>query len=567
MSWSYAYDPQIWPALITAILTAILGWYGWQRRNVSGAKPFVIICLFAFLWAVGSIFEIAAIDLSAKIFWIKFQGIWQLPEAYSWLWFVLVYAGFSRWLTRGALWLTVIPSLFAAVLIMSNYHHLVWTDFQMGNRLIQVFGIGNWILIAFAFILILLTVVVLFWLVIRSSHLRWPAIIMLLGMVIAFGMYLLANIDAGFLGPGERILFTMGILSLSFSVALFRFRALDPVPLAYSAIIKQMQAGVLVFDLQRKVVDLNPAAGQILGSPPESLRGRPAAEILPAELSIPTWLEKPDTVPSEIELKNGSATHYFNLKFTPLTDPRNRTLGHLLFLYDVSEQRQAQAKIMEQQKVVAMLAERERLARELHDGIAQTLGYASMQAQIVRKLVRDGNLEKVGSILDRLIEVTQDAHADIRESILNLKAGPAQEWFLFPTLKQYLSRFQEFYGIRTELSVPDGLGEDIFEPVAKVQLLRVVQEALTNARKHSNARNIQIVFQQANNRALITIADDGKGFDPGQLKPEEGRHLGLGFMRERMEQVGGSLTIDSQPGAGTVVKLAVPLRNQKEENP
>ncbi len=563
MSWSYAYDPHIWPALITAILTAILGWYGWQRRNFSGAKPFAILCLFAFLWAVGCVFEISAIDFSAKIFWIKFQAIWQLPEATTWPWFVLIYAGLGRWLTRRNLWLMFIPSILSFLMIVTNdYHHLLWTGFQMGVHVIQVFGIANWILTGYAFILALVTIIVLLWLAIRSPHLRWPAIIMLLGMVIAFGIYWLVNIEAGLLDPGERILFTMGILALSFSVALFRFRALDPVPLAYSAIIKQMQAGVLVFDLQKKVVDLNPAAEQILRRPLQSLWGRPAAEILPAELSIPTWLEKPEMAPSEIKLGNGSASHYYNLKLTPLKDQRNRTLGYLLFLYDISEQKQAQAKILEQQKVVATLKERERLAREFHDGIGQTLGYASMQTQIVRKLVKEGNLNMVGSILDRLVEVTQDAHADIRESILNLKAGSAQEWFLFPTLKQYLSRFQEFYGIRTELSIPDGLGEDIFEPVARIQLLRVVQEALTNARKHSSSHSVKIVFKQENHRALITIADDGTGFDPGQLKLEEGRHFGLGFMRERMEQIGGSLIIDSRLGAGTVVKLEAPLRNQ-----
>jgi signal transduction histidine kinase len=279
-------------------------------------------------------------------------------------------------------------------------------------------------------------------------------------------------------------------------------------------------------------------------------------------LNILTWLEKPEIVPPEIRLGNGSAIHYYNLKFTPLKDQRNRIIGHLLSLNDISEQRQAQAKIMEQQKVVAMLEERERLAREFHDGIAQTLGYASMQAQIVRKLIRDGNLDRVGSILDHLIEATQEAHADIRESILNLKAGSAQEWFLFPTLERYLSHFQEFYGIHAELSIPDTLGEDTFEPVAKIQLLRVVQEVLTNARKHSNAHNIYIVFQQVNNSARITITDDGVGFDPSQLKLEEGRHFGLRFMHERMEQIGGSLIIDSRLGAGTAVKLEIPLRNQ-----
>jgi signal transduction histidine kinase len=170
-------------------------------------------------------------------------------------------------------------------------------------------------------------------------------------------------------------------------------------------------------------------------------------------------------------------------------------------------------------------------------------------------------MEKVDSLLDRLVEVTQDAHADIRESILNLKAGSAQDWFFFPTLKQYLSRYQEFYGIHTELSLPEGLGEDAFEPATGAQLLRVIQEALTNARKHGSAHSVRISFQQVNHSIRITITDDGKGFDPGQVKTDSGSHFGLQFMRERMAQIDGSLIIDSQRGAGTVIKLEVPLRN------
>jgi len=93
MRWTYAYDPHIWPPLVTAILPAILGQYGWQRRNFPGAKPFTILCLFAFLWAVGSILEISATDFTAKIFWIKFQAIWQIPTTTVLPWFVLDYAG------------------------------------------------------------------------------------------------------------------------------------------------------------------------------------------------------------------------------------------------------------------------------------------------------------------------------------------------------------------------------------------------------------------------------------------------------------------------------------------
>ena len=83
MSWLYSFSSDIWPALITLALAIILGSYSWRRRSVPGAKAFAIGCLFATLWVLGSVLEIAATDFSTKVFWLKFQAIWQLPTITS----------------------------------------------------------------------------------------------------------------------------------------------------------------------------------------------------------------------------------------------------------------------------------------------------------------------------------------------------------------------------------------------------------------------------------------------------------------------------------------------------
>jgi signal transduction histidine kinase len=214
--------------------------------------------------------------------------------------------------------------------------------------------------------------------------------------------------------------------------------------------------------------------------------------------------------------------------------------------------------------VVATLQERERLARELHDGIAQTLGYVGIQAQTAVKWIKDGNNDKAESLLGRLVEVAKDAHADVRQSILNLRSASGRQWSFIPALKKYIDKFQSNYDIRTELSLSDTIEENTFDPIVEVQLLRVIQEALTNSHKHSGARNLRVCVELDGNKAYITISDDGKGFDPGRIEPESGGHFGLMFMRERMEQIGGSLKIDSIPGEGTVLKLDVPIRKQRE---
>jgi signal transduction histidine kinase len=235
-------------------------------------------------------------------------------------------------------------------------------------------------------------------------------------------------------------------------------------------------------------------------------------------------------------------------------------------LRDITEQKKAQTKILEQQNAAATLQERDRLAHEIHDGIGQVLGYVSMQAQTALKWVRDDNKDKAESLLGRIVEVSRDAHADVRESILSLRTGSDPDWTLIPALKEYIDKFQKNFGIRTELSVPDEIGDNTFDPGAGVQLLRVIQEAMTNCRKHSGAHFLKVTVVLDGDRAFITISDDGKGFNPGQLEKEGNGHFGLAFMRERMAQVGGSLMIDSIPRGGTILKLEVPISKQQGES-
>jgi signal transduction histidine kinase len=316
---------------------------------------------------------------------------------------------------------------------------------------------------------------------------------------------------------------------------------------------------MLILDAQLRIVDLNRSAEKILGIPAVRVRGRKALELVLACPQLSLRIDDPKTAESEISLSTGSETRQYALAISPLKDQGGLALGHLLLLHDVTEQRRAQAQILEQQRIVATLEERQRLARELHDSLGQTLGYVSMQAQAILKWLQDGNPAAAEPQLARLAEVAEEAHDDIRESIFCLKAGSAQEWSFMATLQQCLSAYRDRYGISTELIVATGLGEEAFAPGAGVQLLRVIQEALTNARRHGRARSVKVAFDRADGQVRVIVADDGCGFDTAHVV--DGDHVGLAFMRERMSQIGGAAIVQSRPGAGTQVELRVPIRD------
>jgi len=563
VSWSYVCDPHVWPALVTIAVAIFLGSYSWRHRNMPGARFFTISCLLAMIWVSGSIGQAAAVDVPGKVSWFKFQGIWQLPTMTCVTCFVLDYAGFGRWLTRRNLILLAIPPLlFLLIAVTNDYHHLAWRGFLTGEFVVPVRGTANWAVVGYTYILGLVNIVVLLRLAALSPQRRWPVAIISFALIDGYTIYMLNAIKTGFINPPVSI-FLIFVLPFSmYALALFRFRVFDPVPLARSAVIEQMREGMIVLDLNGRVVDLNRAAKAMLRGIAPRLRGRLLAKIMPADFYNPSQSDRTAVVQSEISLGTGNAARHYNLNRMPLTARSGEMVGQLLLLHDITERKLAQAKVVEQQRVMATLEERERLARELHDGIGQVLGYVGIQAQTASKWMQDGNIEKARSVLGRLAQVVKDAHADVRESILSLRAGSAPEWSFVPALKQYLDNFQANYGIRTELSLSDGTGVDTLSPDAEVQLLRVIQEALTNARKHSGAHAVRVIIEQDKSQAHITISDDGRGFDVGQADTATGSHFGLVFMRERMEQIGGSLKIDSRPGAGTVVELYAPIRDQ-----
>jgi len=565
MSWSYSYTSEIWPALITLALAIYLGSYSWRRRNIPAAKPFIMACFLGGIWTLGVILELCAADFSTKVFWVKFQAIWQLPVAATITCFLFEYADLNRWLNRrNYVLLFLVPLLSVLFIVTNDFHHLVWTGFRMNRYVIASPGRLYWFFNSYIYLLGLINFAVLVWLAISSPGHRLPVAIIISGQILARVGYTLDKLQV--IGPGESILLSVGVVAVAYAWAFLGFHVIDPVAAAHKAVRRQMGDGLFVLDLKGRIVDVNPMAASILGIPENSLRDKLLMEVMPIDAGLLEQSEDKRIGQTDIILGEGNSTRHYNLNLTPLIGRHGEFIGQLILLHDVTEQKRAQTQILKQQSVVATLQERERLARELHDGIGQIFGYVSMQLQTALKWMRDGNEEKAESLMERIVEVSKDAHADVRESIFSLRSGSDKSWSLIPALNKYIDRFQKNYGLRTELSISDGIGDNTFEPASEVQLLRVIQEAMTNCRKHSDAHFLKIGVELDGSKAYITISDGGNGFDASRFEHEDSDHFGLVFMRERMDQIGGSLNIHSVPGGGTVLKLEVPVRKQLEES-
>jgi signal transduction histidine kinase len=247
------------------------------------------------------------------------------------------------------------------------------------------------------------------------------------------------------------------------------------------------------------------------------------------------------------------------LEVSSLNDWRGLVVGYLHLLHDVTAQKRVQAQLLEKQRALAIMTERERLARELHDDLGQVLAFISTQGHVVQELLVRGEVTTAGSYVARLIEAADEADADIRESILSLRS-PFSGQGLIPALQDYLRCYEQRYGLRIEVLLPEHGLESAFETVAEVQILRILQEGLANARKHAQAHCVQVAFTLLDGRIQIALRDDGKGFEHGAFQDDRSRGFGLQFMRERAEAIGGILEVRSAPGEGTEIVLVVPLK-------
>jgi signal transduction histidine kinase len=246
----------------------------------------------------------------------------------------------------------------------------------------------------------------------------------------------------------------------------------------------------------------------------------------------------------------------------PLLQPSGWRMGQVFLLEDITQVRRTQQQQVQAQQSLATLQERERLARELHDSLGQTLAAARLQVSTARLLLAQGETSQTDKCLEQMVDMTLAAETDVREYLLGTKTAISADHLLFPTLRQYVVRFSQQYGLPVELNVPPqlevrGLGSQV-----ELQLLRIIQEGLSNVRKHARAKNARIAFTILGLLVQITIIDDGQGFDPVAARQAEG--FGLQAMRERAESLGGCLDVFSQSGMGTQVVVQVPIQIDDE---
>ena len=208
----------------------------------------------------------------------------------------------------------------------------------------------------------------------------------------------------------------------------------------------------------------------------------------------------------------------------------------------------------------SIIQERNRLSRELHDGLNQTLAVLHWQSQLIERKLNENDLHyaDMKQIKDLIIQAQSDAREAMKALHTNADSGS-----LLPMLNLHLNNISSQNSIKTSLDTASdsySLSHNV-----EAELIRVCQEALVNVRKHSQARQVRVKLREIDGYLETTISDDGKGFDYNTylLEEDSQKGFGLAVMRERAESIGGALEIWSSPGKGTIILARVPCAEHK----
>lgn len=340
---------------------------------------------------------------------------------------------------------------------------------------------------------------------------------------------------------------------------------------------------------QGRILDANQAVEVLLGYSRNELIGRHINRLIATDSQqrVTQQLQNSSEEPYEVNGITKSGT-IIPLEIRARVVPFQGHQVRVAAARDLTERRQIEAH---KQRLAAM-EERERIGRDLHDDLGQVMAYVSLQAQSAREFLEHQRPNKAMATLAQLIQAANQAHNDVRRYILGVRTAQMPATNLFEELIRYLTHLRQQHGLSVHTSWPDDLPDSPLSPEVETQLLRIIQEALTNVRKHAAVKFARILFTQHADEMQVVISDEGSGF---RIQDSGVRGQGLGFrgqgtvsstpnpqpptpnpqspipnpqpptpsfgleiMRERAESVGGRLDIRSEPGGGTQIIVHLP---------
>ncbi len=350
----YQFTLSMLPLFIAALMSGAIAWYTWRNRHTSGATPFSVMMFILFQWGTSYILQLAATDLPTKFLWDKIMFLGVVATPIAWLTFAVEYIGRKTWInTRRLALLCIVPLITTIVIWTSNSHNLFWKSHglvRQGGFLLLKTENGPWFWVhaAYTYLLIMIGIV----LIVRAL-LHWPAQYRAQMVVVLISTLtpLIANVITIFqLLPIYIDLtpFAFMVTGAGMAYALFRHRLLDIAPIARDLVINGMKDGMIILDSNRRIVDINPAAQQIIGfSGQNEPIGRPIAELLVQWPQLIERYQRLEEAEDEITLGEAESQRWYELHLSTLRDENKRMIGQVMIIRDITSRKRAEHQSQE----------------------------------------------------------------------------------------------------------------------------------------------------------------------------------------------------------------------------
>ena len=244
----------------------------------------------------------------------------------------------------------------------------------------------------------------------------------------------------------------------------------------------------------------------------------------------------------------------FNTKLDKITED---DIGILCILANQTSIAIENGRLIRKEQRLAIALERERISREIHDGVAQSLFSIALNAEACSRMI-DKKPESVKDMLGQLKEEALRSQKELRHLILDLKPGPLEELGLKQAVNEFLKNLAK--NSETHIKSNINIDDNMINPISEISLYRIIQESASNTIKHASAKNLYIDLKEDSENAFLVMKDDGIGFNKEKvMSAERVDGLGLRNMMDRAKGAKGILEIESSPGHGTAIRATIPI--------
>jgi PAS domain S-box-containing protein len=559
MIWQYS--PYFIAFLACGCITLILAVTGWRNRFSVCAKPFTLLMLAATLWSFGAALEVSSADLTTQMFAVMLQypGIVTVPV--GWLLFAFEYSGREHWITKkNLLLLSLVPAISFVMVATNSAHHLFYTSvtekaFGALNYADISFGPFFWFNTIYSYLIIYIAIMfILQRFVFTSGLYRGQMVAILIAILTPFFVnlaYAVRQINFVVIDPTPLAFIISGFAII---IGMKRYQLLDITPMAQDQVVANMRDGMIVLDVQDRIISLNAPAERFMGITIKEAVGVTIDTLLPCARQYSGSAASADDRTEhlhQLERKIGDTLYYFELRCSPILSRENDVKGKIIMIRDITDQKIAEIALTLARKKLNLLSSITR-----HD-ILNQVTVLLLNIDTAKDAVKDPEILGLLTIQEKTTENIRNQIEFARD--YETLGGEAPKWMNIKEIFTNLLPVMGTYGI-SFVSLDDDL-----EVYADQLLERVFYNLVDNSIQHGgHVTTISMRYEKSNDGITLFYEDNGIGVE-GELKQKIfnrgfGKNTGLGLFlaKEVLDITGLSIKETGVPGRGVRFEIHVP---------